>query len=204
MSDPTPNQTQQPSPPPDQVDPASLGIVRYPAEVLRQKATAVEATPPVLAAAKRMIQLMHDAPGIGLAAPQVGLSWRVFVADVPPDDHRAEPRNAETDPPSATAGPEIYIDPVLSKPQGVHEFMEEGCLSLPGILGDVLRPPTITMTYTDEQGQRITRKATGLLARCWQHEMDHLDGVLILDRMSKPDRLRIKPKLEKLEKAAQK
>lgn len=184
-------------------DPASLTIVRYPAEVLRIKATKVEASPQVVAVAHKMLQLMHDAPGIGLAAPQVGLSWRLFVADVPPDDDRNDPRSAETDPPSATTGPEIYIDPVISKPQGTREFMEEGCLSLPGILGDVLRPPTVTMTYTNETGQRIARKATGLLARCWQHEMDHLDGVLIIDRMSKPDRLAIRSKLEKLEKAAQ-
>ena len=191
----------QPAPPPAEVDPESLTIVHYPAEVLRTKAAPVEATPEVVAAAHKMVRLMHDAPGIGLAAPQVGLSWRLFVADVPPDDERN--LDASSPIPSATEGPEIYIDPVLSKPQGEREYMEEGCLSLPGILGDVARPPTITMTYTDEKGERITRKATGLLARCWQHEMDHLDGILILDRMTKPDRLRIRTKLEKLEKAAQ-
>jgi len=150
-----------------------------------------------------MIKLMHDAPGIGLAAPQVGLLWRLFVADVSPDDERSDPQADPKGPVEATDGPRVYINPVLSKPQGLKELMEEGCLSLPGIFADVLRPPIVTMTYTDISGNRISQRAAGLLARCWQHEADHLDGVLILDRMSKPDRLRIKPKLEKLEKAAQ-
>lgn len=199
-----PHKPDTPNPPPADVDPAMLTIVHYPADVLRRKAANIDADPaaiaPIVAAAEKMIQLMRDAPGIGLAAPQVGLSWRLFVADVPADDER----NLDTDSAiqTATDGPEIYINPVLSRPQGDREFMEEGCLSLPGVFGDVARPPTITMAYTDRNGDRITRKATGLLARCWQHEADHLDGVLILDRMTKPDRLRIRTKLEKLENAA--
>jgi peptide deformylase len=191
-----------PSPSPSEVDPAGLRIVHYPAEVLRTKAQPVACSPEVVAVADRMIQLMHDAPGIGLAAPQVGLSWRLFVVDVPDDDDRQGP-GGPADAALSTDGPEIYIDPVISRPQGRFEVMEEGCLSLPGILGEVSRPPTVTMTYTDRTGQRVTRKASGLLARCWQHELDHLDGVLILDRMSKPDRLRVRTKLEKLEQAAQ-
>ena len=193
-----------PSPPPAEVEPASLTIVHYPAKVLRAKAGPVDASPAVVEVGKRMMQLMHAAPGIGLAAPQVGLSWRLFVADIPHDDDRNAGHDTSSDIRTSTDGPEIYIDPVLSKPQGDREWMEEGCLSLPGILGDVARPPTITMTYTNADGERVTQKATGLLARCWQHEMDHLDGVLILDRMTKQDRLRVRPKLEKLEHAATK
>jgi peptide deformylase len=185
-----------------QADPASLRIVHYPARVLRTKAARVGATPEVVAVADRMIELMHAAPGIGLAAPQVGLSWRLFVADVPAEDARNTPARPG-EPETATEGPEIYIDPVISKPAGQAEIMEEGCLSLPKIFADVTRPPTVSMTYTDRTGQRVTRRATGLLARCWQHELDHLEGVLILDRMSKPDRLRVRPALEKLEQAAE-
>ena len=186
---------------PDQIDPASLRIVHYPAEVLRGKAKPVQASPAVVAVADRMIELMLAAPGIGLAAPQVGLPWRLFVADVSDDDARNPPAKPG-EPDTTTSGPEIYIDPVIGKPAGRPETMEEGCLSLPGIFADVTRPPTISMTYTDRNGQRVTRRATGLLARCWQHEVDHLDGVLILDRMTKPDRLRAKPRLDKLEQAA--
>lgn len=189
---------------PTHTDPDSLAIVRYPAQVLRTKATKLEPTPEVIAVAQQMIKLMHDAPGIGLAAPQVGLSWRLFVADVSPDDERSELQTDPNGPAEATEGPQVYINPVISKPQGLKELSEEGCLSLPGVFADILRPPIVTITYTDLAGQRITQRAAGLLARCWQHETDHLDGVLILDRMSKPDRLRIKSKLEKLEKAAQK
>ena len=86
--------------------------------------------------------------------------------------------------PSATTGPQVYINPVLSKPTGDLEIYEEGCLSLPDIRGDVMRPPTITITYTDIEGRQVTQAATGLLGRCWQHETDHLDGVLIIDKMT--------------------
>ena len=196
MTDPS-----TPLPSPASTDPASLRIVHYPAEVLRRKAARVDATPEVVAVADRMVELMHAAPGIGLAAPQVGLSWRLFVADVPAEDERNTPARPG-EPETASDGPEIYIDPVISKPAGRPEIMEEGCLSLPKIFADVTRPPTVSMTYTDRTGQRVTRRATGLLARCWQHELDHLDGVLILDRMTKPDRLRVRPALEKLEQAA--
>lgn len=186
------------------VDPASLSIQHYPTDVLRQKADEVDPTPEVAAVASRMIELMHDAPGIGLAAPQVGLSWRLFVADVPEDPERTPPRSAseggDGSPPTASPGPEIYINPVIEQAAGTPEAMEEGCLSLPEILGDVIRPTVVTMSWTDETGSRHTRTAGGLLARCWQHELDHLDGVLILDRMTLPSRNRNKLKIRALER----
>lgn len=187
---------------PESVDPDSLTIVHHPADVLRTKAHPVEATPRVIEVAQKMVGLMHDAPGIGLAAPQVGLPWRLFVADIPAEDP-GHSQAAPGSPSTATDGPEIYIDPVISRPQGRHELAEEGCLSLPGITGDISRPPTVTMTYTDAGGNRISRKATGLLARCWQHELDHLNGVLILDRMSREDKERVRPAIDKLERAAE-
>jgi peptide deformylase len=137
-------------------DPASLAIEHYPTEVLRQKADEVDPTPDVVAVARRMIELMHEAPGIGLAAPQVGLSWRLFVADVPEDPDRNPPRSATESgdtPPTASPGPEIYINPVIEKAEGTPEAMEEGCLSLPDILGDVIRPTVVTMSWTDEHGR---------------------------------------------------
>jgi len=184
-------------------DPASLSIQHYPADILRRKADEIDPTPGVVAVARRMIELMHDAPGIGLAAPQVGLPWRLFVAHVPADPDRGARggpgRSIDDDPPTASPGPEVFINPVIEKAEGPTESMEEGCLSLPDILGDVIRPSVVTMSWTDETGQRQTRRVGDLLARCWQHELDHLDGVLILDRMSLPSRNRNKLKIRTLE-----
>ena len=179
------------------VDPATLRIVIYPAPVLRTRAKPVDkVTDEVRAVARRMVELMREEEGIGLAAPQVGLSWRMFIADVPPN----EERSTDTDPPSATNGPEFYINPKLSSPKGPPEPLEEGCLSLPDIRGDVLRPEHITITALDLNGREFTKTGAGLLARCWQHEMDHLDGVLIIDRMTQMARIKNKAALKELEK----
>lgn len=182
------------------VDLASLKIVTYPAPVLRTKAKPLpEVTAETRAVAKRMVELMREDDGIGLAAPQIGLSWRMFVVDIPPSDDRS----ADSDPPSATNGPECYINPRFTAPTGTPEPLEEGCLSLPEIRGDVLRPPVITITATGLDGKPFTKSASGLLARCWQHEMDHLDGVLIIDRMTQMSRLKNRTAVRDLERAAQ-
>lgn len=179
------------------IDPDMLHIVIYPDPVLRVKAKPVEkVTDEVRRVAKRMIVLMREADGIGLAAPQVGLSWRLFVVDVPP----SEDRSADTDPPTASNGPQFYINPKLSDPKGASVPWEEGCLSLPDIRGDVLRPPVITISALDLNGKPFAQTAGGLLARCWQHEMDHLDGVLILDKMTQMSRLKNRAAVKDLER----
>lgn len=180
-------------------DPASLFIVHYPDPVLRARAEDVpEVNDEVRAVADRMLELMFEAPGIGLAAPQVGLSWRMFVCHIPPE--RDEPTG--TDPLTCTVTPMVYINPVLSDPSGPLESGSEGCLSLPQITGEVQRPRTITITALDRDGKTFTQTASDLLARCWQHEVDHLDGVLILDRMSPLSRLRARSAVRGLEKSA--
>lgn len=181
------------------VVPSQLHIVTYPAAVLRRRATVVPAfTDETRAIAKRMVDLMFEAEGIGLAAPQVGLPWRMFVVHVPPGEHRSP----ESTPLEATASPIVLIDPVLSSPEGAPEVYEEGCLSLPDITGDVLRPPIITVAAKDAEGRAFTRTATGLLARCLQHEFDHIEGVLILDRMTQLSRLKNRLAVKRLEKEA--
>jgi len=198
----------------DDVDPASLRIVHYPAEVLRQRTEiAPEPGPAAAAVAERMIALMRDAPGIGLAAPQVGLPWRMFVAHVPPPppedaaaDDDGEPLFVEDDAGNRwdlfTAEPEAYIDPVVRGYSKDLEPFEEGCLSLPEVTGTVRRPSAIEIEYTTPTGERKVRRAAGLLARCWQHEIDHLDGVLIIDKFSPLDRRKAKRELEELEARA--
>src|SRR5215470_13895963 len=111
-----------------------------------------------------MFATMRDAPGIGLAAPQVGVGKRIIVVHVSEDDT-----------------PYAVINPVLSDFDGEVEAVE-GCLSIPGKVGDVKRAESCTVTGLDRDGKKFTLRAEGLLARCFQHEVDHLDGVLITDK----------------------
>src|ERR671920_1066037 len=120
---------------------------------------------------RRMGQLMHDAMGIGLAAPQVGVSHRVLVYRVEPES----PLNALVNPEIEWSGEET-------------EVVEEGCLSLPAVHVDVERPVHVRVRAKDEHGEDIRVEASGLEARVIQHEMDHLDGVLILDRTPRDQR----------------
>jgi peptide deformylase len=130
-----------------------------------------------------MIELMHAAPGVGLAAPQVGLDWRLFVA------------NATGDP----ADDRVFINPRLTEASREQEEQEEGCLSLPGINGLVRRPRQITVTALDLAGQPCTLTSDELPARIWQHECDHLDGILIIDRMPRIERIANRQALRQLE-----
>ena len=118
-----------------------------------------------------MGQLMNDALGIGLAATQVGVMHRVLV-------YRVE----------AEAAIAALVNPVLEWASDEREPMEEGCLSLPGVLVEVERPVHVRVRAQDERGEPILVEASGLEARVIQHEMDHLDGVLILDRTSRDQR----------------
>lgn len=180
-------------------DASKLRIVDYPHPALRQRAMVIEkVTDEVRAVARAMIDLMRKAEGVGLAAPQVAVSWRLFVAEVSEEDGRS----ASASPPTATRGPMVYINPVLSQPTGSIVGYEEGCLSLPDIRGEVLRPPVITITALDLEGQPFTHTAGGLLARCWQHECDHLDGTLIIDKFTQLSRLKNKFAVRDLERRA--
>lgn len=169
-------------PPPN--PPESLYIVKYPDPCLRKKTSLIpEVTPMVEAVATRMIALMHEARGVGLAAPQVGLPWRMFVAN------GGEPGELDR----------VYINPTLHEPMGDPEPAEEGCLSIPEVYGDVWRPPAITIEATGLDGKEFRCAAGGLLARVWQHEVDHLEGKLIIDRFGRMDRLSNRRKLRELE-----
>ncbi len=179
------------------VDADNLLIVHYPDPVLRAKTTVIKSvTAEVRRVVDRMTAIMREEEGIGLAAPQVGLAWKLFICDVPESDERS----ASDDPPTASPGLQVYINPKLTKPTGPLEPFEEGCLSLPEIRGRVLRPPMVTITAMGLDGETFTQTGAGLLARCWQHEMDHLDGILIIDRMLQEDRLKNRTKVKALEK----
>src|SRR3954469_23842045 len=152
---------------------AALRLVRkYGDPVLRSRALAVDRFDERLVdETRRMGQLMHDALGIGLAATQVGVMHRVLVYRV------------EQDAPVAA-----LVNPVLEWSSEEAEIAEEGCLSLPGVLVEVERPVHVRVRGADERGDDLVIEASGLEARVIQHEMDHLDGVLILDRTPRDQR----------------
>lgn len=134
------------------------------AGVLRRRAKPVgRVTADMQRLIDRMINAMREAKGVGLAAPQVGVSKRVFVAEVEERVH-------------------VFIDPQIVKKDG-EEISSEGCLSVPGIVADVPRALQVTVKGKNRKGRGITIAAEGLLARVIQHEVDHLDGVLFLDRV---------------------
>ncbi len=170
------------------IEPDQLQILIYPNPILRKRAKEIKGiTSEVSAVAQRMLDLMHEAEGVGLAAPQVGLSIRMFVANALGDD--------EID--------RVYINPTLCDPAGELVAAEEGCLSIPDVVGEIRRPSQITIKATDLDGKRFTLTSDTLLARVWQHEYDHLEGRLILDRfgqMAKLSNRRIIRDLEKKKK----
>ncbi|MHC4968210.1 MAG: peptide deformylase [Planctomycetota bacterium] len=168
------------------VDAAQLQILHYPAAVLRAVAEPIDTIDETVAAvAARMLDLMHEADGAGLAAPQVGLSQRLFVT-------KAADRRPGL----------VYINPRLSELDPEIAVREEGCLSLPAITAEVRRPASATMTALDLEGREFTLRDDGLLARVWQHEVDHLNGVLIIDKMTPMDRITNRRPLKDLEAVA--
>ncbi|MEL7483468.1 MAG: peptide deformylase [Planctomycetota bacterium] len=180
------------------LEPSELRLRIHPDSALRVRAKAVDAVDdPVRALADRMIEIMREEDGIGLAAQQVGLDIRMFVCDVPADP--SEP--AEDGILLGTDGPMVCINPEFVAPSDERSPFEEGCLSLPGLRGDVIRPEIVTLRALNADGEPFEMRGGGLLARCWQHEADHLDGVLIIDRMTQMSRLKIRRRLRDLERA---
>ena len=126
--------------------------------------------------AKDMLQSMYSAKGIGLAGPQVGISKELLVIDINFEDSAAEPL--------------ILINPEITAFGSTLNTYEEGCLSIPGVYLNVVRPSTIKLKFRDEMGRPRKMNADGLLARCIQHEVDHLKGVLFVDRVTSKEDLR--------------
>ncbi|MGB7370998.1 peptide deformylase [Erythrobacter sp.] len=154
-----------------------------------------------------MFETMYDAPGIGLAAIQVGVPKRVLVIDLQPEDPDAEPVECDHDGhththPATKKEPRIFINPVILDPAEDVSTYNEGCLSVPEIYADVDRPATCTVRYRDLDGKEHEEQLEGLLATCLQHEMDHLEGILFIDHLSRLKRQMALKKLKKLRQAA--
>ena len=162
-------------------------ILRYGADVLhRPAATVPEITPEIRTLIDDMTHTMYAAPGIGLAAPQIGVGLRIFVADL----------SVGRNPSDLIA----FVNPEFVERDGM-QLEEEGCLSLPGFNATVARPSRVVIKGLDREGREQVKEATGLLARCFQHEMDHLDGTVFVERLRGLQKDLILRKVKKLAKA---
>lgn len=162
-----------------------LAIIHFPDPRLKKAAAAVlpeEFGEGLKAFVGRMLVLMREDSGVGLAAPQVGVLKRIFVMN-----HSGKEGDDR-----------VYVNPVLADPEG-SERGEEGCLSLPGIRAEIVRDYKLTITAQDVDGKPFVETAEGYLARVWQHEFDHLNGTLLLDRMGPVSRMQCRKKLRELE-----
>ena len=176
---------------------AILRIIEAPDAALRQISVPV---PAVDADLRRlmddMLETMYDAPGIGLAAIQVGVARRVLVIDL-----QETPEGAPDTPETRIRKPMYFINPEISWESDETAVYNEGCLSVPEQYADVERPARIRATWLDYDGKPHDEELDGLLATCLQHEMDHLEGILFVDHLSKLKRDILLKKLAKLKKA---
>ena len=130
-----------------------------------------------------MLETMYSANGIGLAAIQIGVPKRIIVMDISKDDNKKEPR--------------YFVNPIIRNKDTLKSTYEEGCLSVPDQFAEINRPKKCDVEYLDYYGERKILKAEGLLATCIQHEMDHLEGILFIDYLSKLKKSMIIKKLSK-------
>ncbi|MEK9544950.1 MAG: peptide deformylase [Pelagibacteraceae bacterium] len=162
-------------------------ILTEPDPFLRQKSSEVEqVTNETRKLMDDMLETMYDAPGIGLAAIQIGVPKRVIVIDLSRDEKK---------------NPLYFVNPKIIKKSDTDSTYEEGCLSVPGQFAEVDRPDKCHISFLDYNGKKQELKAEGLLATCIQHEMDHLEGILFIDYLSKLKKNLIVKKLSKQKKA---
>lgn len=163
-------------------------LVLLPDPVLRKKSDPLERVDDeIRTLADDMLETMYDAPGIGLAAIQIGIPRRMLVIDCAKEDEEKAPM--------------VFINPEIVERSDERAIYEEGCLSIPDYYAEVERPAEVTVEYTDRDGKAQQVKADGLLATCLQHEIDHLNGVLFIDHISKLKRDMVVKKFTKLAKA---
>ncbi|MFZ9074276.1 MAG: peptide deformylase [Flavobacteriaceae bacterium] len=178
-----------------------LPIVAYGAAVLKRKADEIDPSYPNLKELiENMWETMYSAHGVGLAAPQIGLSIRLFVIDASPfvDEEEMSKEEVKT----LQSFKKVFINPIILEEQGALWNFNEGCLSIPDVREDVSRKEQITLQYQDENFDTHRITLEGLAARVVQHEYDHIEGVLFTDRISPLKRRLIKNRLASISKGA--
>ena len=163
-------------------------ILTEPNKILREKSLPVDKVDSdVQKLMDDMLETMYAAPGIGLAAIQVGIPKRIIVLDITRKENEKNPM--------------FFVNPEIIEKSKTNSTYEEGCLSVPGQFAEIDRPETCHLKYLDYHGQKKEMKAQGMLATCIQHEMDHLEGILFIDYLSKLKKTMIIKKLSKQKKA---
>ncbi len=176
-----------------------LPIVAYGDPVLRKVGVEIDKNYPNLQELiANMKETMYNASGVGLAAPQIGKAIRLFVIDASPfaEDDSLEEKDKET----LKSFNKVFINAKIIKEEGQEWSFNEGCLSIPDVRGDVSRKPKITIEYDDENFEKHTEVLEGLAARVFQHEYDHIEGILFTDRISSLKKRLVKKKLENISK----
>jgi peptide deformylase len=174
-----------------------LPIVAYGDPVLRKVAKEIDADYPNLKELiANMKQTMYNASGVGIAAPQIGKSIRLFVIDATP--FAEDPDLTEEDKNQLKDFNKVFINPKVIEEDGDDWAFNEGCLSIPDIREDVFRPESVTFEYQDENFEKHTQTLTGVAARVFQHEYDHIEGILFTDKLSSLKKRILKKKLEKI------
>ena len=176
-------------------------ILTEPNELLRRKSLLVEKVDKDLQKLMDdMLETMYAAPGIGLAAIQVGVPKRVIVLDI---GLRNESEDNNNEKQAVKKNPMFFVNPQIITKSANNSTYEEGCLSVPGQFAEIERPDKCYVKYLDYYGQQKEMKAEGMLATCIQHEMDHLEGILFIDYLSKLKKSMIIKKLSKQKKAVE-
>tara|TARA_B100001769_G_scaffold89974_1_gene68914 strand:+ start:1585 stop:2133 length:549 start_codon:yes stop_codon:yes gene_type:complete len=169
---------------------AVLEIVHYGNPILRKKCEPVKDTLTIESIIDDMFDSMYEAEGIGLAANQVGLDMNLFIIDV---THTEEAEDTH-----------IFINGTIVATDGDDKVFQEGCLSMPGIALDVIRPEKVTLKYQGIDGEWHENEFDGLLGRAIQHEMDHLNGTFIIDRVGEVEKIKYQTELKEMEKNSSK
>ncbi len=163
---------------------AIIPIRKYPDPILREPAKPVTIIDQKLRQlAADMIETMEEANGVGLAAPQVGVGLRMVIVDFDPEN----------------GDPRVLINPVITRRSGKKELNDEGCLSFPNLRGQVKRSPRVVCEAQNLDGDIVEYQGEGLSARAIQHELDHLDGMLFVDKVGPSDKLKLRNDLEEME-----
>ncbi|MBX7167288.1 MAG: peptide deformylase [Pirellulales bacterium] len=166
--------------------PGAMRIIHYPHPTLRHRSKPLKRVDAELQhMVRQMFDLMYEAKGIGLAANQVDLPYRLFILNLESDPEKPELE-------------QVFINPVISGRKGT-ATAEEGCLSLPGLYADVTRPERVTINAYNLRGEEIDQEIEGLFARAVQHEVDHLDGVLFIDRLNETSQIEVRDVLGEFE-----
>lgn len=161
---------------------ALLEIIKIGDERLRKKSRPIRRIDKRLKAlSEDMVETMRQADGVGLAAPQVGINERLIVVEMPSEGFEDDPQAGKLF---------VLFNPEIIRARGEKVPGDEGCLSIPGYIGEVMRHPSVTVKGLDRTGKEVRIKAFDFLARIFQHEIDHLDGVLFIDHIQDPTKLR--------------